>query len=43
MNIINDLKDRGILKDITNIEKFQNIDSQALFILVLTQLLKVCI
>ncbi|TQC54618.1 tyrosine--tRNA ligase [Mycoplasmopsis cynos] len=29
MNIINDLKDRGILKDITNIEKFQNIDSQA--------------
>nr|WP_318032880.1 tyrosine--tRNA ligase [Mycoplasmopsis cynos] len=29
MNIINDLKDRGILKDITNIEKFQNIDNQA--------------
>ncbi|WP_322962597.1 tyrosine--tRNA ligase [Mycoplasmopsis cynos] len=29
MNIIKDLKDRGILKDITNIEKFQNIDSQA--------------
>ncbi|WP_322960325.1 tyrosine--tRNA ligase [Mycoplasmopsis cynos] len=29
MNIIKDLKDRGILKDITNIEKFQNIDNQA--------------